>query len=174
MGHPALRKISKEYTLEEIHSRETNLLINEMYQTMKWHHGLGLAAPQIGINKQLCLIEIEKENIRYQVDSDQVENNLFIIFNPKITVLDDRLQSYWEGCLSVPGLRGEVSRPQKIKIEYLDQNGEERHIITEGFLSTVFQHEIDHLFGRLYIDHIKDMTKFSFEEEWQMYQNTKA
>jgi peptide deformylase len=83
--------------------------------------------------------------------------------------LDKKVQGYWEGCLSVPGLRGLVERPRKIRVDFFNENAEEVSIELEGFLSTVFQHEIDHLFGKLYVDRIKDIQKFSYTEEYDKY-----
>ncbi len=89
----------------------------------------------------------------------------YVIFNPRITVLDKELQVFWEGCLSVPGLRGYVERPRKVKIDYLDENAKERTIEVEDFLATVFQHELDHLIGMLYVDRMEDVSTLMFEDE---------
>ena len=89
----------------------------------------------------------------------------YIIFNPKITVLDKEKQGFWEGCLSVPGLRGYVERPRKVKIDYLDENADERTIEVEDFLATVFQHELDHLIGMLYVDRMEDVSTLMYEDE---------
>ena len=100
-------------------------------------------------------------------DEDKEEGVLAII-NPKITVLDETLQGFWEGCLSVPGLRGFVERPRKLLIEYIDQDGEKKTFVAEDFLATVFQHELDHLFATLYVDRIKDSKLLVFEETFPM------
>ena len=83
----------------------------------------------------------------------------FVIFNPILTFLDEEKQGFWEGCLSVPGLRGYVERPKKIKVNYLDEEASEKEIIVEDFLATVFQHELDHLNGKLFIDHLRPIKK---------------
>ena len=162
MGNPILREISAELTKEEILSEETKLLIQDMLETMSEAGGIGLAAPQIGISKQVAVIELPESNERYP---DAPSSEQYIIFNPKITNLSDEKQSYWEGCLSVPGLRGLVERPSNIKIDYLDENAREQSIELSGFLATVFQHELDHLFGKIYIDHITDTKLIIFESE---------
>ena len=162
MGNPKLRKISIELTIEEILSEETKLLVKDMIETMRNAGGIGLAAPQIGINKQLTIIEIPDESSRYP---QAPSSGLFVICNPKITNLSEETQGFWEGCLSVPGLRGFVERPREIQIDYLDENAEEQSIQLSGFLATVFQHELDHLFGKIYIDHIKDTKLIIFESE---------
>jgi peptide deformylase len=89
----------------------------------------------------------------------------FVIFNPKITVIDETEQGFWEGCLSVPGLRGFVERPRSIRVDYLDENAKSKSIEIEDFLATVFQHELDHLIGKLYVDRMKDITTLMFEDE---------
>ncbi len=162
MGNPILRKLSLPYSHGEIESEETKKLISDMFETMEAVGGIGLAAPQIGINKQLTIIELPTDSDRYP---DAPSSERFVIFNPKISFLTDELQGFWEGCLSVPGLRGFVERPRRIKVDYLDQNGSQQSIELEGFLATVFQHELDHLFGKIYVDHIKDTKLLIFESE---------
>ena len=93
------------------------------------------------------------------------DSEAFVIFNPEITILDEAEQGFWEGCLSVPGLRGFVERPRKIRVDFLDENAENRSIEVEDFLATVFQHELDHLIGKLYVDRMKDIGTLMFEDE---------
>ena len=162
MGNPILRKLSSPFSIGEIESEETKKLISDMFETMVAVGGIGLAAPQIGINKQLTIIELPTDSERYP---DAPSSERFIIFNPTISFLTDELQGFWEGCLSVPGLRGFVERPKHIKVDYLDEKGNPQSIELEGFLATVFQHELDHLFGKIYIDHIKDTKLLIFESE---------
>ena len=162
MGNPLLREPALPFESEEITSDETNELIQSMWDTMEEYGGIGLAAPQIGVSKQLAVIRIEEDNERDPVAEEFEE---IVIFNPKITLLDETLQGFWEGCLSVPGLRGVVFRPRKVQIDYLDESAKEKSIIAEDFLATVFQHELDHLFGKLFIDRIEDISTLSFEDE---------
>lgn len=169
MGHPVLRKKAEPYEIDEITSDETKALLKDMFDTMEAEEGIGLAAPQIGVSKQMAIIGIEKENPRYP---DAPEYDLLVVFNPKITYLDETPQGFWEGCLSVPGLRGYVERPQKIQIDYLDEDAAKKSAEVEGFLATVFQHEIDHLLGTLYIDKLKDTSMLSYIEEFSKYIET--
>ena len=162
MGNPLLREEAIPFSLEEIASNETKELVQSMWDTMEEYGGIGLAAPQIGISKQLAIIRIDEDNERYP-DSDKSEE--FVIFNPKITPLDETLQGFWEGCLSVPGLRGLVFRPRKVQIDYLDESAKNESFIAEDFLATVFQHELDHLFGKLFIDRMEDISSLAFEDE---------
>ena len=162
MGNPLLREEAIPFSLEEIASNETKELVQSMWDTMEEYGGIGLAAPQIGFSKQLAIIRIDEDNERYP-DSDESEE--FVIFNPKITPLDETLQGFWEGCLSVPGLRGVVFRPRKVQIDYLDESAKNKSFIAEDFLATVFQHELDHLFGKLFIDRMEDISSLAFEDE---------
>ena len=162
MGNPLLREEAKPFTFEEILSEDTEILLKDMWDSLEEAGGIGLAAPQIGISKQLAIIKLSEESDRYP---DMETSEAYIIFNPQITVLDKELQGFWEGCLSVPGLRGYVERPRKVKIDFLDENAKERTIEVEDFLATVFQHELDHLIGMLYVDRMEDVSTLMFEDE---------
>ena len=162
MGNPLLRVEAKPFTLEEILSEETEILLRDMWDSLEEAGGIGLAAPQIGISKQLAVIKLSEESDRYP---DMETTEPYVIFNPQITVLDKEVQGFWEGCLSVPGLRGYVERPRKVRIDYLDENADERTIEVEDFLATVFQHELDHLIGMLYVDRMEDVSTLMFEDE---------
>lgn len=162
MGHPTLRQIAEDVSREEILSPEFKVLLQDMYDTMKVEGGIGIAAPQINVPKKVTLIELPASS-RY---GEFAGTPLMIIINPKMSYEDETLQGFWEGCLSVPGLRGYVERPRKIKVEYLNENAEQKTIVAEDFLATVFQHELDHLFGKLYIDRITDTTKITYNEEF--------
>ena len=162
LGNPILRQTARKLTKEEILSSEIQELIPKMWDVMKNAGGIGLAAPQIGISIQLAVIKLESDSERY----DNLENSEeFVIFNPKLEVIDDQKQGFWEGCLSVPGLRGYVERPRKLKIEFLNENADEKEVVVEDFLATVFQHELDHLFGFLYVDRLNSTKDLVFEEE---------
>lgn len=166
MGHPVLRQKARDLTAAEIRSPEIQRLIEDMVETMHEYSGIGLAAPQVHMPLQLAVIEFEEDNDRYP---EMGEQPLGVYINPKITVLDDQEQSYWEGCLSVPELRGLVHRPRKIRVDYLDRDAKPKKIEAEGFLATVFQHELDHLAGKLFVDRMKDMTKLAFIQEYQRF-----
>lgn len=180
MGHPLLRQKSREMTLDEISSEETLKLIDDMYETMQANEGIGLAAPQIGELIQLAIIGVPEAapgqgptSSRYSqelLESMQLPSfkghKLLTVINPKISYLTKDTQFFWEGCLSVPGLRGEVQRPKHIKVRFFDQQANEHEIEVQGFMATVFQHEIDHLHGVIYIDRIQDKTKLAFNEEY--------
>ncbi len=179
MGHPVLRQKARELTVTEILSPEMTSLLQDMIDTMNDYGGIGLAAPQIYEPIAVAIVDYQEDHPRYaeqtQKQDKAAENSSLpftIVFNPKVTVLDATEQSYWEGCLSVPELRGWVTRPKKIQIDYLDIKARPKTVIAEGFLATVFQHELDHLDGVLYIDRVKNevgQTKLAFEEEYSRY-----
>lgn len=166
MGNPVLRQIAHPLTITDILSDEFKILLADLKDTMKQEGGIGIAAPQIGVSQQVAIIELPATSERYP---NLVGSPLFIIVNPVLTTLDDQPQGFWEGCLSVPGLRGYVERPRKIRVDYLDEQAQAQSLEVEGFLATVFQHELDHLFGKLYIDRIKDPTQLSFIEEFEQF-----
>ena len=166
MGHPTLRNRARELTTEELASPAIRTLVDDMVDTLEDYGGIGLAAPQIDEPIRLAIIEVPGGPSRYG-ELDSVP--LTVCVNPSIEVLDDALAGYWEGCLSVPGLRGYVERPQHIRVTYTDLDGESHTIEPEGFLATVYQHEFDHLDGHLYIDRMTDPTKLAFEQEYVRY-----
>lgn len=166
MGHPVLREKARELTPAEIRSPEIQGLIEDMIETMHEYGGIGIAAPQVHRPLQLALVELDEDNERYSGHEGQP---LGVYINPKITVLDAKEQAFWEGCLSVPELRGLVHRPRKIRVDFLDREGKARSIEAEDFLATVFQHELDHLAGKLFVDRVLDTTKLAFLTEYQRY-----
>ena len=166
LGHPVLRQKAREVTREEISSPEMRRLLKDMIETMHEYGGVGLAAPQVHEAVRLAIIEYDGDNGRYETDKGQP---LLVIFNARVKVLDPTLSGFWEGCLSVPGMRGYVERPSKVEINYLDERGKPQTLTAEGFLATVFQHELDHLDGVVYVDRITDKTKFAFSEEYGRY-----
>ena len=166
MGHPVLREPASEVPESLIGSEELKRLISDMVDTLHDYGGIGLAAPQIGESLRLAIIEIAGGPSRYG-DLDSVPLTVFI--NPSIEVLDNAVAGYWEGCLSVPGLRGYVERPQHVMIRYTADTGEERQLELCGFVATVFQHEFDHLDGQLFVDRMADMSLLVFDEEYQRF-----
>jgi peptide deformylase len=165
LGHPVLRQQCRDVTREEISSPEMRRLVRDMIETMHEYGGVGLAAPQVHENVRLAVIEFDDEE-RSENDPTQP---LLVIWNARVKVLDETRSGFWEGCLSVPGMRGYVERPSKIEVNYLDERGKPQIKVAEGFLATVFQHELDHLDGVLYVDKIADKTRFAFTEEYARY-----
>lgn len=179
MGHPVLREKAKHISPKDIKSDEIQQLIQDLIDTMEEYGGIGIAAPQIHISKSIAIIRMETDSEKYKSDinigaavgkyKDANGDPIAVFINPVIKVLDEKRQEFWEGCLSVPGLRGLVARPRKVSVEYLDENAEKQKIIVDEFSATVVQHELDHLQGTLYVDRIQDKTKLMFEEEYMKY-----
>jgi peptide deformylase len=166
MGHPVLRRPADPLPESEIGSEATLRLIADMIDTLHDYGGIGLAAPQVGEAVRLAIIEIPEDGSRY---GELPGLPLTVFINPTITVIDHETHGFWEGCLSVPGLRGFVERPQQIRVDYLDLKGNRQSLALSGFLATVFQHEFDHLDGKLYIDRLADTRLLAFEEEFLRY-----
>ena len=122
---------------------ETKDLVQAMFTTMRKHEGIGLAAPQVGILKQIAVIEIDNEPA-----------TPLVIINPAITVLDTNKVAYEEGCLSIPAMRAQIARPKRIKLAAQDASGASYELEAEGLLGICIQHECDHLQGKLYIDYL--------------------
>jgi len=149
-----------------IGSDELDRLISDMVDTLHDYGGIGLAAPQIDEPLRLAIVEIPGGPSRYG-EIEALPLTTFI--NPTVAIIDPATAGHWEGCLSVPGLRGYVERPQNVRIDYTNDDGEPAQLELQDFWATVFQHEFDHLDGRLYIDRITDPAKLVFEEEFLRY-----
>ena len=166
MGHPVLRTPAEPVDPSWLSSDECRRLLDDMVDTLHDYGGIGLAAPQIGESIRLAIIELPGGPTRY----GEIEAVPLTVFaNPVIEILEGPSAGYWEGCLSVPGLRGFVERPQHVRVTALDQHGTQHVHELEGFPATVVQHEFDHLDGRLYIDHITDTERLAFDEEFNRY-----
>lgn len=161
-GNPILRKKAKSVPVKTIRMPSFQRLINQMFFTMKWI-GVGLAAPQIGKSIQSAVIEVKPIRLRPNV----VPFPKTVIVNPKITQYSKKQILDWEGCLSLPGVRGMVPRAESIKVKYLDEKGKPHSETIKGFPARVFQHEIDHLNGLVYVDRMKDMKTLMTESEYK-------
>ncbi len=159
MGDPRLLRVAPP--VAQFDTDELHLLISEMLDTMQAASGAGLAAPQIGIDLQVVIFGTDTANPRYP-DAPVVPRTVLI--NPVITALDDSQEEGWEGCLSVPGLRGVVPRYSHIRYMGFDQYGDPIDRTVDGFHARVVQHECDHLLGVLYPMRMTDFTQFGFTE----------
>jgi peptide deformylase len=160
MGDPLLLRDSIPIPINQISSIEIQTLIDDLLETMYSRNGAGLAAPQLGVNKQIVVFGFEK-NIRYP-DAEPIEQTILI--NPTITIIDRQEEEDWEGCLSVPGIRAKVPRYKKLRYQGYDRTGKPIDRIVEGFHARVVQHECDHLFGTLFPMRVKDFSNFGFAE----------
>ena len=159
MGDPRLLRTAPPVT--QFDTDELHLLISDMFDTMRSVNGAGLAAPQIGVDLQLVIFGTDAPNPRYP-DAPLIPRT--VLLNPVITPLSAAEEDGWEGCLSVPGLRGLVPRYSQIRYAGFDQYGDPIDRTVDGFHARVVQHECDHLIGKLYPMRVRDFTQFGFTE----------
>ena len=159
MGDARLLRVAQPVT--RFDTDEIHLLVSDMFDTMRAVNGAGLAAPQIGVDLQLVIFGTEAPNPRYP-DAPLVPRTVLV--NPVITPIGDEEEDGWEGCLSVPGLRGVVPRWSRIRYTGFDPYGDPIDRTVDGFHARVVQHECDHLVGKLYPMRVRDFTKFGFTE----------
>ena len=176
VGDPVLRKQSRPLTKDEISSPSIQLLIDLMRNTMREAPGVGLAAPQIGKSLQLAVIE-DRADYLARLSADELAETqraaipFHVIINPKLTVLDKSSAQFFEGCLSVTGYQAIVDRALKVRVECLNERGEETTIKAQGWYARILQHEIDHLNGTLYIDRMKTRTLTNAENMTKFWNN---
>jgi peptide deformylase len=165
LGHPVLRQLAAPVPLGRIRSAETQRLIDDMVETMREYNGAGLAAPQVHVLQQICVIEVHG-NPRYP---DAPAIPLTVLINPVVTTLTDETEDGWEGCLSVPDMRGIVPRAASVRLEALDREGNPVDVVAKEFFARVIQHETDHLHGRVYLDRMRDFSTLTHLAEWNRY-----
>jgi peptide deformylase len=165
VGHPVLRQRARELTPAELASPEMQQLIDDLVDTMRAANGAGIAANQVGVPVRITTIEVN-DNPRYPY---KPRIPLTVVVNPEIEFLDDELVEINEGCLSVPNLRGNVMRHVNIRVRYLDREGNERDEIRRGLTAGTFQHECDHLDGKLFLDRVTDPTSFTTWEQFERF-----
>jgi peptide deformylase len=154
-GHPTLRRVAKRVTPRELADPLFQQLIDDMFATMYAAPGIGLAAPQVNVGKRLFTVDLH--------DDDPAHGPLAIV-NPKFTVVEGEVEAT-EGCLSVPGMVGEMTRYERVVCTGLDRNGEKITLEGDGLFARCLQHEMDHLDGILYIDRAKDVRAAVTQEE---------
>tara|TARA_B100000508_G_C11463138_1_gene280203 strand:- start:1228 stop:1752 length:525 start_codon:yes stop_codon:yes gene_type:complete len=160
MGHPELMKPSALVQKDEFKTPELQAIVNELWENRAHYDGAGLSAPQLGIFKQIVVVGFE-HNERYK---NKGSVPMCCMINPTIDVLTDEQEEDWEGCLSVPGIRGLVPRFTEIKYQYFDVNGEHYEQLASGFHARVIQHEVDHLSGILFPERVKNFKKLGYED----------
>ena len=159
MGHPLLQRRAEPVT--EFDTPSLEAVIEDLFDTMAAREGAGIAAPQIGVSKQIVIFG-GKAHPRYP-GAGAVP--LTVLINPTVIALTDDRQADWEGCLSVPGLRGWVPRWTHVRYQGMDPQGRPIEREAEGFHARVVQHEVDHLQGILFPQRIEDLSRFGFEDE---------
>lgn len=152
LGDPVLRAPARRLSPKELASPEVQRLLEEMAVTMQEYEGVGIAANQVGEGLSLFLMGLPEKNSRHPAGIP-----LTAVCNPEVRFVDDEMETDWEGCLSVPGWRGQVERHKKLELSGLDHKGKPFTRVFEGFPARVIQHEWDHLNGKVYLDRMKDL-----------------
>jgi len=164
MGHPVLRTVARRVEPSEVKSPALQKLIDDMIETMEEYHGIGLAAPQVHESVRLVLLGIEDGR-----DGEDAALRVIPVINPEITPVGSEVAEDWEGCLSVPDLRGRVPRTVEVRLRGLDRKGGRLDLNLRDFPARVAQHEVDHLDGILFVHRMRSLDTLTFLEEFGKY-----
>ena len=162
MGHPVLRTKARALDRAEIKSEAVQKLIDDMIETMGEYHGVGLAAPQVHHGLRVFVAALD-------VDEEGVTSQPIALINPQITPVGNEIVEDWEGCLSIPEIRGRVPRLREITVRAYDRNGERVELHAHDFPARVIQHETDHLDGVLFVDRMRSYESLTFLDEYSRY-----
>jgi peptide deformylase len=165
LGHPVLRQKAEPVPVDAIRSPEIQRLIADMVDTMHEYDGAGLAGNQVHTLLRIAVIEV-MANPRYP-DAESIP--LTVLVNPVVTPLTTEMDEGWEGCLSVPDMRGVVPRFTSVRLEGYDRDGRPMDLVAKDFFARVIQHETDHLDGVVYVDRMRDLSTLSFISEWNKH-----
>lgn len=165
LGHPVIRAAAHPVDPAAIKTPEFQRLLEDMVETMHEYSGVGLAAPQVHLSLQIAVLEVENHP-RYP---DMPKVPLSFLINPVVTVTDGSKVDEWEGCLSIPDMRGRVPRYKQLRVTGLGRDGEALDFIANDFHARVIQHETDHLKGEVYLNRMPDMKSLGHLLEWQRY-----
>ena len=165
LGHPVLRQKARAVPVDAVQGPEVQRLIDDMIETMREYDGAGLAANQVHTLLKIAVIEVQA-NPRYP---DAPEIPLTVLVNPVVTAVAEEQEDGWEGCLSVPDMRGIVPRHTAVRLECLDREGRPLDVVAKDFFARVVQHETDHLNGIVYLDRMRDLSTLTHIAEWQKH-----
>jgi peptide deformylase len=172
MGHPVLRARAKAVDPADIPSARIQSLIDSMFETMQEYQGVGLAAPQVHESVRLFVAGFPPRRTEDE-DDEETRVPLMALINPEISVVGTGTAEDWEGCLSIPDIRGKVSRPVEIDVRAYDRRGRKISVRAKGFTARVIQHETDHLDGILFFDRMRSFETLTFLDEYGRYWNTR-
>jgi peptide deformylase len=180
LGHPALRSVARPVEAATLAEQAFQGLIDDLIETMRDSHGVGLAAPQVGVPFQVFVYEVavpRADPPAADPAADAGEESgpalaavpLHVLVNPMLTPQAGNLVYDWEGCLSIPDLRGLVPRHPAVRVRGVDRHGEPLDYLAEGFEARIIQHEYDHLNGVVFLDRMRDFKALAFRDEWERY-----
>jgi peptide deformylase len=162
LGHPALRTLARAVPLDQVAGPEVQQLVDDLIDTMRDAEGVGLAAPQLGVELQVFVCEVQGSEKSAGVP-------LRVVVNPMVTPLAGDLVYDWEGCLSIPDLRGLVPRHPQVRVRGLDRHGAPQDFVAAGFEARIVQHEFDHLNGVVFLDRMRDLRSLAYLDEWSHF-----
>jgi peptide deformylase len=162
IGHPVVRQAARPLTEAEIASPDIQRLIDDMRETMYDYEGVGVAAPQVHVGLRLAVLEVPASDDRARTGVP-----FTVLVNPVVKPLGKKKATGFEGCLSVPDLRGPVPRYERVELQALDREGRPYRLEAEGFHARVIQHECDHLDGKVYLDRMEDLRGLAFLKEFE-------
>jgi peptide deformylase len=163
MGHPVLRTKARPFERSEIKAAAVQRLIDDMLETMVEYRGVGLAAPQVHETARLFVAVLDAG------DEPDPQSEPVALINPEISVVGADVEEDWEGCLSIPEIRGRVPRAREIKVRAFDRKGDRFELRAHGFTARVIQHETDHLNGVLFVDRMRSFETLTFLDEYSRY-----
>jgi peptide deformylase len=173
MGHPVLRTRARPIEPAEIRSPRVQKLIDDMFETMKEYQGAGLAAPQVHESLRVFVTGFARDADASSEEDDDADDDarmpLIALINPEITAVDGDIIEDWEGCLSIPDIRGRVPRSRRITVKAYDRRGKRLDLRAGGFTARVIQHETDHLDGVLFFDRMTSLSSLTFLDEFGRY-----
>jgi peptide deformylase len=163
LGHPILRRRAASVPRDTLRSRDFQRFVDDLIETMREYAGVGLAAPQVHEGLQVLAVEAQKGQ------GEVPATPLTVLVNPVVTLLGEAMVEDWEGCLSIPGIRGRVPRHREIRVEALNRRGEALDFTATDFYARVIQHESDHLQGIVFLDRMKSFETLTFLDEYARY-----
>ncbi len=166
LGHPKIRSGAERVSVEQLQSTAVQQFIDDMVETMRDANGVGIAAPQVQVSQQIIAIEVSAANPRYP---NQAEVSLTVLINPNIIEKSTETENGWEGCLSVPDLRGLVPRWTQVTVQGMDRHGKVVLFEAKGFHARVVQHEVDHLNGLVFLDRLPDLQTLTHLREYEQF-----
>jgi peptide deformylase len=164
MGHPVLRTKARALDRGEVKSPAVQQLIDDMIDTMFEYHGVGLAAPQVHESMRIFVASLSDAN-----EDDDTDAEPLVVINPEITIVNAETVDDWEGCLSIPEIRGRVPRPRAVKLRALNRKGDRVEVNATEYSARVLQHEFDHLDGVLFFDRMRSLESLTFLDEYSRY-----